>query len=280
MKLKKKIKKLRIIRPFNCFMSAFAVSIGYLIAGGGFYSLSKLVLADLTTFLVTGAGNTINDYFDREIDKINSPYRPIPSGEISPKSAYLFSILLFSIGIILSAAINYICLLIVVINSFLLYLYASKFKSIPFFGNLAVGVIVGSTFLFGGASIGKIRTNLILFGLALLATLGREIAKDIEDIKGDQGSVNTIATEYGIENAAKLSIFFTILAISLSPLPYLLGIFGIYFLITVAIADLIFLYSSTNLLTSINIEGAKKYQKLSKIAMFFALIAFIVGSLS
>ena len=60
---------LTIIRPFNCIMAAVATLIGFSVALGGFAFTIPLMLAMVSAFLICGAGQAINDYFDREIDK-------------------------------------------------------------------------------------------------------------------------------------------------------------------------------------------------------------------
>ena len=52
----------------------------------------------LIILTITGAGNVINDYYDREIDAINQPSRPIPSGKISPGHARIYAVFLFLAG--------------------------------------------------------------------------------------------------------------------------------------------------------------------------------------
>ncbi|MDD4447831.1 MAG: UbiA family prenyltransferase, partial [Methanothrix sp.] len=64
-----------ILRPFNCMMAAAAAIIGLAIARGLDPLAAALIF--LTVFLITGAGNAINDYYDRDIDAINRPGRPI-----------------------------------------------------------------------------------------------------------------------------------------------------------------------------------------------------------
>src|SRR3989304_4035078 len=71
---------LELIRYKNCAMAGLAAVIGSAIA----YSIAPgemiwMLLVFLTVFLVTGAGNAVNDYFDAAIDVINRPGRPIPS---------------------------------------------------------------------------------------------------------------------------------------------------------------------------------------------------------
>jgi len=96
----------------------------------------------ITVFIITGAGNAINDYFDAGIDAINRPDAHT-IGRISKNSAYRFSIALFAAGIVISYFIgsSIFLLLIAIFNSFLLYFYASFLKRKVFVGNLSVSYL-------------------------------------------------------------------------------------------------------------------------------------------
>ena len=141
-----------ILRPFNCMMAAAAAIIGLAIAGGLEPGATALIF--LTVFLITGAGNAINDYYDREIDAINRPKRPIPSGRISARAAFNYSLALFAAGCLFAGLVNQICLTVAAFNSALLFLYARNLKATPLAGNICVAFLTGSTFLFGGAAAG------------------------------------------------------------------------------------------------------------------------------
>src|SRR5690606_27375337 len=191
---------LELMRYENCLMAGFAAVIGTLIAfnilisdASGSYSPENFPLfysglVFLVVFLVSGAGNTINDYFDVRIDSINRPERPIPSGRATLKEALYFSYTLFALGTLLAFWINLICGFIALFNSLLLIFYAKTLKGTPLLGNLSIGYLTGSTFLFGASVFGFEGLD-VLFVLFLLAALGitaREIVKDIEDIEGDK----------------------------------------------------------------------------------------------
>ena len=96
-------------------------------------------------------GNVINDYYDRQIDAVNRPDRPIPSKRIQPRTAFYYSIILFAAGCLLAGLAGLMCLVIAVFNSILLFFYARNLKATPLLGNLSVSYLTGSTFLFGGA---------------------------------------------------------------------------------------------------------------------------------
>ena len=94
---------LELMRYGNCLMAGFAAVIGTLIAFNilasdalssyhpGNFPFLDSGLVFLVVFLISGAGNAINDYFDIRIDSINRPERPIPSGRVKLKEALYFS---------------------------------------------------------------------------------------------------------------------------------------------------------------------------------------------
>lgn len=271
---------LELMRYKNCAMAGLAGVIGTAIAFGASQGeITWMPLVFLVVFLITGAGNAINDYFDATIDAINRPERPIPSGRIKRDSAFIFSFVLFATGIIISYFIgnSLIPFMIAVFNSLLLYFYAFSLKRKVFIGNLSVSYLTGSTFLFGGSAYGYegIRFTLVLFFLSTLATLAREIVKSIEDMEGDrkEGAV-TLPVRIGEKPAAYAACFIGLFAVLLSPLPYFTGLFNEYYLFGVAMADAFFLYAIALVLKR-NPSASSKY---FKVAMFFALVAFVAGS--
>ena len=153
----------------------------------GGWDAQPAVLIFLAVFLVTGAGNAVNDYFDREIDAVNRPDRPVPSGRMTSKQALMWSLILFATGCTLAGLVNWLCLVIATANSVLLYFYARNLKTTLLMGNICVAYLTGSTFLFGGAVYGfaGMASTYIPFWLSSLATMSREIMKDVEDTKGD-----------------------------------------------------------------------------------------------
>ena len=269
---------LELIRYKNCVMAGLAAVIG----GGIAYNAAPgdillLPLVFITVFFITGAGNAINDYFDAGIDAVNRPDRPIPSGRLRKGYVYKFSIFLFAGGVIASYFIGSIPFFIALFNSFLLYLYAFSLKRKVFVGNLSVSYLTGSTFLFGGAAYGfkGIEATSVLFFLSMLATLAREIVKAIEDMEGDSkdGAV-TLPIRIGERPSAYIASGVGILAVLLSPVPFITGLFNTSYLLVVGIADIIFLYAVLLILKN-NPSASSKY---FKVAMFFALVAFIAGS--
>lgn len=256
-------------------MAGIAVIVGAAVASETFFT-TDVYLAFMIAFLVCGAGNVINDYFDFEIDRINNPSRPLPSGKISLGAAQLYALGLFAVGVLLSTSINRAALLIAAFNSVLLYVYAWRIKkSGGISKNFTVSYLVASPFLFGGVVVGNASVALLLALLAGLANTGREIIKDIEDLEGDRKFIKTLPVEIGIEKSATLASTFILTAVIISPLPYILGILSINYLAAVALADAIFVYAALKLRS----KRAREAQKLVKLGMLFGLVAFLAGGL-
>ena len=182
---------IEILRPGNALMGAISIILVALIDK----TISiPVILAMLTVFFETAAGNVINDYFDYKIDLINKPERPIPSGRISLENGRNYGYLLFAAGTMCGFLISYITnnwipFGIVLFADVVLYLYAYTLKTTPLLGNLTVGFMTGFGFVFGGFSINNpsiIMTSLFLGFFAFVMTTAREIVKDIEDIEGDK----------------------------------------------------------------------------------------------
>jgi geranylgeranylglycerol-phosphate geranylgeranyltransferase len=147
-----------------------------------------------------------------------------------------------------------------------------------------VGYLSGSTFLFGGAleifEGTGIMSVMILFLLAGLAILAREIVKDIQDMEGDlKAGAMTLPIKIGTDKAKRAAAVIGLTAVMLSPLPFVINLhntFGASYLIMIFGADILFLMSINELLLKDNI---KKSSKLLKMAMFLALLGFVVGTI-
>ncbi len=214
----------KLARPFNAFSGALAVFLGGYVAGTGEWL--NVALAAVVAFLVTGAGNSWNDFLDIEIDKINQPQRALPAGIISPRAAVILSLVLTEIALILAAFINLPSFLIVLVFSLVLYLYSWKLKSTVLMGNLTVAVTSAMTVIFGGTAAGNVRPTLWLAVIITTAILGREVLKTIADYEGDlRQQVNTIATVWGKRTARIFFYVTTGITVWVMLVPYLIKVY-------------------------------------------------------
>ena len=275
---------IEILRPGNAVMGAITIILVALIDK----TISiPIILAMLTVFIETAAGNVINDYFDYNIDLINKPERPIPSGRISLENGRNYGYFLFFAATLCGFLISYmtnnwIPFAIVVFADVVLYLYAYKLKSTPLIGNLAVGFMTGFGFVFGGFCINNpsiIMTSVFLGFFAFVMTTAREIIKDIEDIEGDKADgAKTLPIMIGARVPAIIAAVLIIVDVILCPLLYFYHVFGVLYLIIITVAVLIFLYCAGIILKSQDEKTAAKASKYLKIGMLIAFIAFALGS--
>ncbi|ELY69941.1 prenyltransferase [Natrinema versiforme JCM 10478] len=257
----------------NVIAASVLTFIGAFVAGGVAEEPVAVAAAVGATALAVGAGNAINDYFDREIDRINQPGRAIPRGAVSPRGALAFSVVLFASAVAVALTLPRLAIGIAGVNLLALIAYTEFFKGLPGLGNALVAYLVGSTFLFGAAAVGEVAPAIVLFVLSAIATLTREIIKDVEDIDGDrEEGLHTLPIAIGERRALILAAVLLVAAVVASPVPYLCGDFGIAYLLVVAPADAVMLAAAYE-----SFEEPTVGQSRLKYGMFLAALAFIVG---
>ncbi|MFP8954278.1 geranylgeranylglycerol-phosphate geranylgeranyltransferase [Natrialbaceae archaeon A-arb3/5] len=262
-----------LTRPVNVVAASVLTFIGAFVAGGVTEFPLAVAAAVAATGLAVGAGNAINDYFDREIDRINQPERAIPRGAVSPRGALAFSIVLFAAAVALALTLPRLAIAIATINLLALVAYTELFKGLPVLGNALVAYLVGSTFLFGAAAVGEIGPAVVLFALAAIATLTREIIKDVEDVEGDrEEGLRTLPIVVGERRALQIAAVLLTVGVLASPVPYAIGPFGVAYLLVVLPADAIMLYAAYE-----SFEDPTAGQSVLKYGTFLAALAFIVG---
>jgi geranylgeranylglycerol-phosphate geranylgeranyltransferase len=266
---------LMLLRPGNCLMGAAGALLAAVICAGlsGVEeALVDVVLSMLVVIMFTGAGNALNDYFDRETDKVAHPERPLPKGLIAPKVALYLSAVFFGATLVLSLLVNLWSFAIVVTSIVVMVGYEVLLKAEGLAGNLAISWLTGALFLFGGAAVERMEVAWILALLAFLATLGREVVKDIQDMEGDRGTRLTLPMRVGRGRAGILASVAFLGAVALSPAPYLLDLLSFVYVPTVVVADGIFIYCAL-----IHFADPERGQRIAKVAMLVSLVAFLLG---
>jgi len=273
----------RLMRPINCLMMGFAVIVGAALATPSVLSLFwlNLIYGFITGFTLTASSMAINDYYDREIDAVNEPKRPIPSGLIKPKEALTFAFVLTAIGFATAYLTSIPSLVIAIIAwiVFVTYTTVGKRSGLP--GNFLVSTCVATPFIYGSyAVVNAIELNVLIFAsMAFLSNTGREITKGIADVKGDKiQNVKTLAVRYGEKKAAIAATIFYLLAVLLTPIPWLLHLVSFWFIPLVAITDLGLAASSFMLLKDYSRENARKVKKSVLLWFIVALLAFVIGA--
>jgi chlorophyll synthase len=169
--------------------------------------------------LLTGYTQTINDYYDRELDAINEPYRPIPSGAISEPEvvAQFVTLLLGGLGVAYgldrwAGHEQPTLFLLAVFGSFISYIYSApplKLKQSGWAGNYALGSsYIALPWLAGQALFGELRWDVtILTVLYSLAGLGIAIVNDFKSIEGDRElGMMSLPVAFGVDTAKWITV--------------------------------------------------------------------------
>lgn len=215
--------RLQLMKPITWIPLIWGVVCGAASSGEYTWTLENVLLAAacmlLSGPLMTGYTQTINDYYDREIDAINEPYRPIPSGAISiPQVKAQIFILLFGGWILaylldLWAGNNYPTITIIaVVGAFLAYIYSApplKLKQNGWLGNYALGAsYITLPWSAGHALFGDLNLTIVLLTMFYsLAGLGIAIVNDFKSVEGDrQLGLKSLPVMFGVGTAAWICV--------------------------------------------------------------------------
>ena len=268
-----------LTRPGNVVLTAVAVVAGSFIAAGDSILdfQVEIVIASLAAMMLVGGGNALNDYNDRESDKENHPNRPIPAGLINADEALVYSRILLSVGllIVLFGLANKLPFIIALIGTVTLISYENNLTALGLSGNMAVGFMSGAVFLYAGMVVNDPGPTLWMFGLAFLATVAREIVKDIQDLEGDTDRL-TLPARIGITKSLFFAGSLLVVAWSLSftAITQFSGIASNAYAIGVSIANVIMLVGFQNARNGDYFSGQKKIKQ----GMGVAMLAFIAAA--
>lgn len=259
---------------------------------GGLSLLTAFAIApkilDFTTVMlvffsmasITSAGFSINDYFNRESDAVIKPKRLIPSGALSLKQVVAVSAFLFAVGLGLAFLINWPSFVILLVDSILLLIHSAfvKRKS-GFAANVLVGLLVGTAFIYGEATVFQtVRlVSLSLYPICF-GTIGGNVLRDILSLEGDSKiGYPTLPQKIGNKGSIGIAAFFFIATAILAPLPFIFQFFGIYYLSLILLWNVLLFYSSIRLVTSAATrENVKKYERLITMSMMLLLLSLII----
>ena len=270
-----------IIRPLNVFLGGLTILISSLIIKYEGPAISVILPVFVVMFFTIGA-NTLNDYFDYEIDKINRPDRAISSGLVLRNQALILSLFSFIIGVLIAIKLNKDSqLLSIGVSLPLIIAYNVKLKNYPLIGNIIVSLILAMSFIYAGLVFKKTEPLIIPALLAFGLTLIREIVKDLADIKGDKSAgLMTFPIIYG---ERKTVILCTILSLFLgigSFIPFLTGYYNTFYGISlILMVEIPLAVVVISLLNKPAILTAKRGSKLLKFCTLGGLFSIYIGTL-
>lgn len=240
----------RLVRPLNVVMFFAGVALGGLLAAGtdafAGPDAPRIGLAMLSAALIGAGANAINDVFDLEIDRVNRPDRPLPSGAVPVGAARGLWAACSALGIGLSAFLSWAHLGIAACSVGLLWGYSRWLKRMPFVGNLAIALVLGLAIFYGGLAVAPVGERagwaapLLGAAFAFGSTLAREITKDIEDAAGDAvGGARTLPLVIGGGATAWIAGVVIGLTLTLFPLALTVGLGADFFALALPAAGLL-----------------------------------------
>ena len=168
----------------------------------------------LTGPLVCASSQAVNDWYDRHVDAINEPNRPIPSGRIPGRWGLYIAVIWSLISLWVGSFLGPIGFLATILALVLAWFYSMppiRFKNNGWLGNLACGVsyeglawVTGATLLSAGALPSK--PSLLLAGLYSASAHGIMTLNDFKAIEGDrQMGVRSLPVQLGAKKAAQVA---------------------------------------------------------------------------
>lgn len=215
--------RLQLMKPITWIPLMWGVICGAASSGNYTWTLENFLISAacmlLAGPLMTGYTQTLNDFYDREIDAINEPYRPIPSGAISiPQVATQILVLLgagIGVAYLLDRWAGHEFPTITALalgGSFLSYIYSApplKLKQNGWLGNYALGSsYIALPWWTGHALFGDLNWTIVILTLFYsFAGLGIAVVNDFKSVEGDQKlGLKSLPVMFGIMTAAWICV--------------------------------------------------------------------------
>lgn len=218
----------RLLRPFTLLppalgiLSAATMAFG---AGSGRINLAAIALGALSAVFLNGASNSVNQIFDLEIDRVNKPARPLPSGDISPGEAWGIGIAGYCASLLLAWCVHSTFLAIVAAGALLTIAYSAPPLRAKRHWLAALATIALSRGLLLTAAGWSLTGDICrlepwwIGGVYALFLLGAAGTKDYADMAGDLGGkCTTLPLRFGIKKSVLIISPFIVCPFYLLPL--------------------------------------------------------------
>lgn len=215
--------RLQLMKPITWIPLIWGVVCGAASSGNYVWNLESVLVAAacmlLSGPLMTGYTQTLNDFYDREIDAINEPYRPIPSGAISVSQVVSQIVILLIAGLGLSYLLDLwaahetpVMLYLTLGGAFIAYIYSApplKLKQNGWLGNYALGAsYIALPWWAGHALFGELNWTIVVLTLIYsCAGLGIAVVNDFKSVEGDRAlGLKSLPVMFGIGTAAWICV--------------------------------------------------------------------------
>jgi chlorophyll synthase len=204
---------LELLKPVTWFPPMWAFGCGVVSSGAPIAENWRVALTGviLAGPLVCAMSQAINDWYDRDVDAINEPHRPIPSGRIPGRWGFIIAVIWTVLSLLVASTLGTWVLAATVLGLALAWAYSAppiRLKQNGWWGNAACGLayeglawVTGAAAMLGGAL--PPWPSLLLAGLYSLGAHGIMTLNDFKSIKGDaQMGVRSLPVQLGADRAA------------------------------------------------------------------------------
>ncbi len=204
-----------LLKPITWFPPMWAYGCGLIASGQPLFERLPFALAGIALAgpLVCGTSQVVNDWFDRDVDAINEPQRPIPSGRVSVRSGLIFAITWTCLSLAVAGMLGSWVTMAAVVGLALAWAYSAppfRLKQNGWWGNAAVGLCYEGLPWFTAAAVmtASLPSQHSLL-LALLYSIGAHGIMTLNDFKaigGDrQMGIRSLPVQLGANGAARLA---------------------------------------------------------------------------
>ena len=190
----------KLVIPEHLIIPACGLFAGAVITAQSFV-FNELIVPFISFGLIFFAFNALNGVFDKKIDAINKPMRPIPVGTITENNAFVFSIILYVLGVLIAFSVSNTFGLVAMILMVLTILYTTPpayFKKIFIVSNINAALAYALMPMLGGWAVVGGTMPIVIFAFITLIAAGFISVKDFEDYLGDSVyNVKTLPVIYG-----------------------------------------------------------------------------------
>jgi geranylgeranylglycerol-phosphate geranylgeranyltransferase len=199
---------LEMARPYTLFHAGTLCLAAGLVASQGQISAGRALLIWLTPTVGWLAGLATSDYHDRNLDRLEKPMRPIPSGRVGEREAFRLMIGLIAAGFVGALLLGWRTFALAWLVMILGVAYARTFKAKGFLGHFDRGVLAGLTVLFGSiaATAGIPSRMWLLAALFFCHDSATNLLGAIRDMDGDRAAgYQTVPVRYGVGVSAVIA---------------------------------------------------------------------------
>ncbi len=206
---------LQLLKPITWFAPMWAFGCGVVSSGFSASARWHMVLAGIALAgpLVCATSQAVNDWYDREVDAINEPNRPIPSGRIPGRWGFYIACLWTILSLAWAWSLGRWVLSAAIVGLALAWAYSApplRLKQNGWWGNSAVAVAYeGLPWFTGAAVMAASLPDLRIIAIALLYSLGAHgimTLNDFKSIDGDRSlGVRSLPVQLGAKRAVRLA---------------------------------------------------------------------------